>query len=95
MWRLRGFAVLARATITQRLYLNGARVAQMSDTQLIDLNSAALGIGRDVSGIADLSNRRVDAFRLRGWAPSWRIRARRAFSSNRSLKALGCLQLAP
>jgi hypothetical protein len=34
----------------------------MSDTQPIDLNSAALGIGRDVSGIADLSNGRVDAF---------------------------------
>jgi hypothetical protein len=28
------------------LYLNGTRVAQMSDTQLIDLNSAARGTGR-------------------------------------------------
>jgi hypothetical protein len=33
-------------TNNQRLYLNGARVAQMSDTLPIDLNSAALGIGR-------------------------------------------------
>jgi hypothetical protein len=30
----------------QRLYLNGARVAQISDTLPIDLNSTALGIGR-------------------------------------------------
>jgi hypothetical protein len=30
----------------QRLYLNDTRVAQMSDTLPIDLNSAALGIGR-------------------------------------------------
>jgi hypothetical protein len=29
----------------QRLYLNGARVVQMSDTQPIELNSAAVGIG--------------------------------------------------
>jgi hypothetical protein len=29
----------------QRLYLNGTRVAQMSDTQPLDLNSASLGIG--------------------------------------------------
>jgi hypothetical protein len=36
----------------QRLYLNGTRVAQMSDTLPIDLNSAALGVGRHVSGIA-------------------------------------------
>jgi hypothetical protein len=39
----------------QRLYLNGTRVAQMSDTQPIDLNSAPLGIGRHASGIADPS----------------------------------------
>ena len=32
----------------QRLYLNGTRVAQMSDTQPIHLDSAALGIGRHV-----------------------------------------------
>jgi hypothetical protein len=37
----------------QRLYLNGIRVAQMSDTLPIDLYAAALGIGRHVSGIAD------------------------------------------
>jgi hypothetical protein len=40
----------------QRLYLNGTRVAQMSDTQPLDLNSAPLGIGRHVSGIADPFN---------------------------------------
>lgn len=32
---------------------NGARVAQMSDTPPLDLNSNPLGIGRQVSGIAD------------------------------------------
>jgi hypothetical protein len=37
----------------QRLYLNGTRVAQMSDTLPLDLNSNPLGIGRRVSGIAD------------------------------------------
>jgi hypothetical protein len=40
----------------QRLYLNGVRVAQMSDTLPIYLNSAALGIGRHASGIADPFN---------------------------------------
>jgi Concanavalin A-like lectin/glucanases superfamily len=48
----------------QRLYLNGARVAQMSDTVPIDLNSAALGIGRHVSGIADPFNGHIDEFRI-------------------------------
>jgi hypothetical protein len=48
----------------QRLYLNGARVAQMSDTLPIDLNSAALGIGRHVSGIADPFNGHIDEFRI-------------------------------
>jgi Concanavalin A-like lectin/glucanases superfamily len=48
----------------QRLYLNGTRVAQMSDTLPIDLNSAALGIGRHVSGIADPFNGHIDEFRL-------------------------------
>jgi hypothetical protein len=33
-------------TNNQRLYLNGTRVAQMSDRLPIDLDSAALGIGR-------------------------------------------------
>jgi len=46
----------------QRLYLNGARVAQTSDTLPIDLNSAALGIGRHVSGIADPFNGHIDEF---------------------------------
>jgi hypothetical protein len=36
----------------------------MSDTQLIDLNAAALGIGRHVSGIADPFNGHIDAFRI-------------------------------
>jgi Concanavalin A-like lectin/glucanases superfamily len=51
-------------TDNQRLYLNGARVAQMSGTLPIDLNSAALGIGRHVSGIADPFNGHIDAFRI-------------------------------
>jgi hypothetical protein len=51
-------------TNNQRLYLNGARVSQMSDTLPIDLNSAALGIGRHVSGIADPFNGHIDAFRI-------------------------------
>ena len=62
----------------QRLYLNGTRVAQMSDTLPIDLNSAALGIGRHVSGIADPFNGHIDAFRIAhvqrsdGWiATTW------------------------
>jgi hypothetical protein len=37
----------------QGLYLNGTRVAQMSDTLPLDLNSNPLGIGRRVSGVAD------------------------------------------
>jgi hypothetical protein len=36
----------------------------MSDTLPIDLNSAALGIGRHVSGIADLFNGHIDEFRI-------------------------------
>ena len=48
----------------QRIYLNGARVAQMSDTLPIDLNSASLGIGRHVSGIADPFNGHIDEFRI-------------------------------
>jgi hypothetical protein len=45
----------AGTTNNQRLYLNATHVAQMSDTLPIDANSAALGIGRHVSGIADPS----------------------------------------
>jgi hypothetical protein len=51
-------------TNNQRLYLNGTRVAQMSDTLPIDLNSAALGIGQHVSGIADPFNGHIDEFRI-------------------------------
>ena len=35
-----------------------------SDTQPLDLNSAALGIGRHVSGIADPFNGHIDAFHI-------------------------------
>ena len=48
----------------QRLYLNGSRVAQMSDTQPLDLNSNSLGIGRHVSGLADPFNGHIDEFRI-------------------------------
>jgi hypothetical protein len=36
----------------------------MSDTLPIDVNSAALGIGRHVSGIADPFNGHIDDFRM-------------------------------
>jgi Concanavalin A-like lectin/glucanases superfamily len=51
-------------TNNQRLYLNGTRVAQMSDTQPLDLNSNPLGIGRHVTGVADPFNGHIDAFRI-------------------------------
>jgi hypothetical protein len=38
--------------------------SRQSDTPPIDLNSAALGIGRHVSGIADPFNGHIDAFRI-------------------------------
>jgi hypothetical protein len=41
-----------------------ARVAQMSDTLPIDLNTAALRIGRHLSGIADPFNGHIDGFRI-------------------------------
>jgi len=47
----------------------------MSDTLPIDLNSAALGIGRQVSGITDPFNGHIDEFRSRtsrGWPSSSR-----------------------
>jgi hypothetical protein len=40
------------------------RVAQMSDTQPFDLNAAALGIGRHVSGNRRSVNGHIDAFRI-------------------------------
>jgi hypothetical protein len=40
----------------QRLYFNGARIAQTSDTLPLDLNSNPPGIGRHVSGVADPFN---------------------------------------
>jgi hypothetical protein len=36
----------------------------MGDTLPIDLNSAALGIGRHVSGVADPFNGHIDEFRI-------------------------------
>jgi hypothetical protein len=36
----------------------------MSDTLPIDLNSASLGIGRHVSGLADPFNGHIDEFRI-------------------------------
>jgi hypothetical protein len=36
----------------------------MSETLTIDVNAAALGIGRHVSGIADPFNGRIDEFRI-------------------------------
>jgi hypothetical protein len=36
----------------------------MSDTLPLDLNSAALGIGRHVSGVADPFNGHIDEFRI-------------------------------
>jgi hypothetical protein len=36
----------------------------MSDIPPIDLNAAALGIGRHVSGIADPFNGHIDEFRI-------------------------------
>jgi hypothetical protein len=45
----------------------------MSDTLPIDLNSAALGIGRHVSGIADPFNGHIDKFRISHvqWSDGW------------------------
>jgi hypothetical protein len=48
----------------QRLYLNCTRVAQMSDTLPIDLNSAAFGTGRRVSGLANAFNGQIDESRI-------------------------------
>ena len=52
----RGAGPEAATAGNQRLYLDGARIAQMSDTLPIDLTSAALGVGRPVSGVADPFN---------------------------------------
>jgi Concanavalin A-like lectin/glucanases superfamily len=48
----------------QRLYPNGTRAAQTSDTQPTDLNSASLGTGRHVSGMADPFNGHIEEFRI-------------------------------
>ena len=45
-------------------HLNRPRVAQISDTQPLTLNSNPLGIGRHVSGIADTFNGHIDEFRI-------------------------------
>ena len=60
----RGAGPEAATAGNQRLYLDGALIAQMSDTLPIDLTSAALGVGRPVSGIADPFNGPIDEFRI-------------------------------
>jgi hypothetical protein len=76
----------------------------MSDTLPIDLNSAAVGIGRHVSGIADPFNGRIDEFRLAhvqcsdGWiATTWNnvsdpgyVRKRRGRGTGRRRAAAAC-----
>jgi hypothetical protein len=44
--------------------LNGARVAQMSDTPALALNSNPLGIGRHVRDIADPFSGHIDESRI-------------------------------
>jgi Concanavalin A-like lectin/glucanases superfamily len=51
-------------TNNQRLYLNGARVAQMSDTLPLDPYSDLLSIGRHVSGSTDPSDGHIDEVRI-------------------------------
>jgi hypothetical protein len=51
----------------QRLYLKGTRVAQMSDTLRIHLNSDALGVGIHVRGPADPFNGIAHVRRSDGW----------------------------
>jgi hypothetical protein len=73
----------------------------MSDTLPNDLNSASLGIGRHVSGVADPVNGHIDEFRLShlqrsdGWIettwnnmsdPTWRGRCKRPGSSTQGYR---------
>jgi Concanavalin A-like lectin/glucanases superfamily len=51
-------------TNNQRLHLNGTPGRADERCPALDLNSAALGIGRHVSGIADPFNGHIDAFRI-------------------------------
>jgi hypothetical protein len=51
--------------------LNGERVAQMSDTLPINLSSAALGVGRHVSGIATSQDFNGDIALIACFASSW------------------------
>jgi hypothetical protein len=68
----------------------------MSDTQPIDVDSAALGIGRHVSCIADSCNGHIDEFRIAhvqrsdGWiATTWNnMNDRGAFAAAGALPAL-------
>jgi hypothetical protein len=55
---------VSKGVVPRLRYLNGTHAAQMSDTLAIDLNSAAPGIGRHVSGIADPFNGHIDEFRI-------------------------------
>jgi Concanavalin A-like lectin/glucanases superfamily len=78
-------------TNNQRLYLNGTRVAQTSETAAISLNSAPLG--RHVSGLADPFNGHIDELRIShvqrsdGWIASssppasWTMRSQTGTSS--------------
>jgi hypothetical protein len=59
----------------------------MSDTLPIDLNSAALGIGRHVSGIADSFNGRIDAHVQR--SDDWITTPWNNMSDPRALAAAG------
>jgi hypothetical protein len=75
------------------VYLNGARVAQMSDTQPIDLNSAALGIGRHVSGIADPLDGHIDEFRIVRVQRSGDLKRRNGAAAEAEQRAT-CLRMA-
>jgi hypothetical protein len=65
-------------TNNQRLYLNGARVAQMSDTLPLDPYSDLLSVGRHVTGSTDPFDGHIDEVRIahaqcsKGWiATTW------------------------
>jgi len=77
----------------QRLYLNATRVAQMSDTLPIELNSAALGIGRHVSGIADPFNGHIDEFRISRVRRSGDLERRNGVAAEAERRAT-CLRMA-
>jgi hypothetical protein len=77
----------------QRLYLNGTRVAQMSDTLLIDVASTAPGIRRQVSGIADPFNGHIDEFRISHVRGSGDLERRNGVAAEAERRAT-CLRMA-